>query len=571
MKPLHQSLADYSMAQLEAVAHCRGVEPPATKRAEAVEQLADQLLSPALLAIVVADLPPAEIEALQFLLRHKGQIEAPRFNREYGAIRAMGPARLQREKPWQNPVSPAEGLWYKGLIFSAFQLTGQGSLEFVYIPQDLYALLQTTLEEAGPAETVAPPTSPLQTTPPENIIGDENRLRENIFNLLVYLQTHPVRDLSNGQLSARDWSSLQACLLPPILPNFSPDAELKFLLHLAKRANLLQIQRHRLRPNPDQARSWLQSSARQQNRTLQQTWRTDPTWNDLWHVPGLNPQPTGWENSPLLARSKILDHLLALAPPDGNWHSLPALTAAIKQKDPDFQRPGGKYDSWYIQDEDGNYLMGFEHWDQIEGGLIQYLVAGILPLLGVSQVGQRAGPDVPDRFRLTATGAEFLQNIPLEAEPDPPQPLQIGDNFDVHVRPAVSLYDRFQLARFAKPEKYDARRIIYRIEQESVMRALRNGISADQIITFLNRATDNRTPLPLLDSLRSWERRRSTVKIERATLLRLKDAALMEELRQNPDLSPLLGTVLGPTAVVIPPQNIKEVRRILKQKGYLAD
>jgi hypothetical protein len=569
MKSLHQSLADYNIAQLEAVAHCRGWELQTTKRTKAIDQLADKLLSPALVAIALTDLSTAETEALQFLLRHGGQIEAPRFNRECGAVRAMGSARLKREKPWQKPVSPAEGLWYKGFIFSAFQLTNQGSLEFIYIPKDLLPHLQTALD--SPATEAAAQTPPIAlATQPLVIIEDKNRLRENIFNLLVYLQIHPVNEQPRNKLSPKDRASLQACLSPPLLPHFSPEAELDFLLHLAKRAELLMVSHHRLRPNPNQAQTWLQNSASQQTRHLQQTWRADPTWNDLRRVPGLIPQSTGWENSPLLARSKILNHLLTLAPHNGNWYSLSGFTEAIKQTDPDFQRPGGNYDSWYIQDKQGNYLMGFAHWDEIEGGVIRYIVAGILPLLGVIELGQAAETELPDSFRLTASGADFLRNTSLEPETAPPQPLQVDDNLRVHVRPAVSLYDRFQLARFATLEKYNGDRILYRIEQDSVMQALRNGISAEQIINFLNRTTDNRTPLPVMDLLRHWEQRRSTVKIERPTLLRLKDAGLMEELRQNPELSPLLGEVIGPTAILIPPQHVREVQRILTQLGYLS-
>jgi len=48
--------------------------------------------------------------------------------------------------------------------------------------------------------------------------------------------------------------------------------------------------------------------------------------------------------------------------------SLNAFIQAIKQTQPDFQRPAGDYDSWYLYDINAQtYLRGFEYWDQVDG------------------------------------------------------------------------------------------------------------------------------------------------------------------------------------------------------------
>ena len=79
MKTLHQSLIDYDLAFLQAVASCRGVALETTRRNEAVELLADTLLAPAGLAIALADLGEPEQEALRQLLEHGGRLERARF------------------------------------------------------------------------------------------------------------------------------------------------------------------------------------------------------------------------------------------------------------------------------------------------------------------------------------------------------------------------------------------------------------------------------------------------------------------------------------------------------------
>jgi hypothetical protein len=585
VKTVRQSLIDYEMAQLKAIAACRAIPLPASNQAEAVASLVAALLSPAAIAITLTDLSGPETEALQLLLDHGGAIEGPRFTRQYGVIRPMGPARLERERPWEKPVNPAEGLWYRGLIFKAFQHTDQGNLEMFFIPTDLRPLLSlsdTFANDETPASdqkpgiaTQSPGPGPAAwsisaTTAPAVTVSGHDRLRENIFSLLVYLQTKSVRLAKDNTLSDQDKAALASGLLPPLHRAFQPQSELDFLLHLGRRTGLLAVKHERLRPDPDPTRAWLQTHPTQQQRFLQHAWRTDPTWNELWRVPDLLPQPTGWENSPLLARSKILDYLAQLNDPVETWFMIDDFVAAIKRIDPDFQRPDGDYESWYIKDDRGEYVMGFENWDRVEGALIRHMLTQLLPLLGVVELGLPADNSEPVQFRLTRSGTAFLAGESTLPRPDEkPGLLRVDNNFLTTIPAQASLYDRFQLARFAELERREPHRVVYQITQASVGRAMRNGVTVDQIVTFLGRATNNRTPLKVVESLRTWGQRRDTVQIERATLLRLKHEALAAELRQHPGLGKLLGERVGPTTFLVPADNVTEVRRLLMELGYL--
>jgi len=42
--------------------------------------------------------------------------------------------------PWRQPASPAEELWFRGLIFRGFADVGDGPLEYFYIPAELLSL-----------------------------------------------------------------------------------------------------------------------------------------------------------------------------------------------------------------------------------------------------------------------------------------------------------------------------------------------------------------------------------------------------------------------------------------------
>lgn len=574
---MYQSLIDYEMALLQGIAQRRAFSLAAINHTQAIELLTEQLLSPAALAITLDELAEAEKEALQLLLEHGGQIEVPRFAREYGFIRPMGSARLVREQPWRNPVNPAEGLWYRGLIFKTFQATPEGNLEMIYIPTDLLPLLEITTPTGGRGRETGEVLQVAAVPAPVVQMSGEGRLRENIFSLLIYLQTTPVRlesspkadRVSLSHLTAKDKAALMSCLLPP-LPAIPAEAELEFLLHLGQRAGLLAAAHGRLRLNRDPARAWLQNQPAEQIQQLQNTWRADPTWNDLWHVPSLVPQPTGWENSPLLARSKILGYLAQADAPADIWLSLADFVATLKRLEPDFQRPGGDYSRWYIYDPQGKLLMGFEHWDVVEGALIRYLVGHILLLLGVVEVGAAAAGSEPGGFRFTSQGRGFLRNEPAASPSAQKAPLlRVDANFQAHVPARASLYDRFQLARFATLEEREKDRAVYRISQASVSRALKNGVAAEQMTAFLARATDNGTPLKVVETILAWGTRQNTARLEQATLLRLSHESLLAELRQHPRLGPLLGEALNATTLVIPGDRVAEVRRLLVELGYL--
>jgi hypothetical protein len=565
MKTLQQSLIDYEMTLLKAIAERRALPLNAVNQNEAVDRLAEALLSPAATAIIVEDLSAAEKQALQFLLALGGQANGPRFTREYGAIRPMGPARLERERPWESPANPAEGLWYRGLIFKAFQVTGQGSEEVVYIPTDL----RPYLAAAFPQIELTKRLNVSQTTTPVFVISAPNRLRENFFSLLVYLQTTPVRLSQKNELPAAAQQSLSQGLLPP-LPTWSLADEVDFLLHLGQRAKLITVAHGRLRPERETMRRWLQANPSEQVRWLQNTWRPDPTWNDLWHVPGLEPQPTGWENSPLRARSQILGFIEQLKAEPGAWYSLENFIMGVKQFDPDFQRPNGNYESWYLKDMQGNLLMGFEHWDDIEGELIRYIITQILLLLGVVELGCSGPNSPPESFSLTALGRAFLTNQPGDSPAgQEPALFRLNSNLQVRLPAQASLYDRFQLARFAELDRRETNRVLYKITQASINRAIKNGVTSDQITAFLTRVTNNQIPLKAVEAIRAWGTRYATVKLEQAILLRLKSAELATELRQHPQLGPLLGETLNPDTLIIPDANISEVRRLLTELGYL--
>ncbi|UCC88422.1 MAG: helicase-associated domain-containing protein [Anaerolineales bacterium] len=572
---LYESLVDYDLALLRGLAEVRGAVLASNHRLTAADELAAQLSTPASLAIALADLSAAEMEALAALREAGGWMEGPRFTRRFGGMQAMGPGRLERERPWLSPANPAEGLWYRALIFKGFRQTEGGVVEVVYIPTDILGLLPqpSSGEELTQDDerwlAVKPTAAPTRVRPasPEVV--------EDVFGLLVVVRNQKVRLSADGTVQQRDLQSINLLSVSPIpAADVANDARLAFILHLVRGAELIVTDQGRLVLNPDPARAWLKASPAQRLLVLQKIWRDDPDWNDLWHVPSLKPQPTGWKNDPVLARRKALSFLADCQ--FDEWYGLDELIMAVKANDPDFQRPGGDYNTWYIYDPGGQALMGFEHWDQVEGALLRYLVSGPLHWLGVVDLGFKQDLSQPTAFRLADAGQTLLGLVPPPVDRPPPKSqatspaMVVRDDFIVRVSPDSYLYTRFQLARFADFLGRQQGHIDYRISPTSMARARGQGISPDQVIAFLQRTSDDHVPAKVLDGLRSWQKRSGSVHLEQGVLLRVDRPETLAALRRDPVVGPLLGEGLGSGAVLVPQANVGRVRRWLADQGYLS-
>jgi hypothetical protein len=564
MKNLRQCLIDCDMAMLRAIAQRRGIELTSNRQRDVVEQLAEELVQPESVVDTLERLGPQEREALESLVSEGGRNKSHLFVRRYGEIRAFGPGSLERERPWEAPVSAAEGLWYSGLVYRAFgEVEGQTS-EFIFVPQDLLPLLPAADKKTLAFVVEAVPTPPV-------IRQGDLALIQDTCAFLSYLQNEEVKPLKDGGLNHRDVERINERFL--VKEDDEETERLAFLHHLCQRLGLVHTSEGLLKPNPPEAKRWLKASRAEQLRALQEAWRDDPDWNELWRVKSLRCEPTGWRNDPLLARKKILEHL-ANCPP-GQWLSLASFTEAIKEGDPDFQRPDGDYTSWYIREvATGQYLTGFEHWDQIEGALIVHLVTKPLHWLGATSLGCDAEGTLRS-FLITPWGAAFLGlpgEIPAEA---PPSPMLVQPDFTVIAPAGGSLYDRFQLERVATwqssgepPVLSPVEVYVYCLTQHSLTRGVRQGIKIEMILAFLKRVSGGKVPRNVVSALRNWDKRRGQIRLRKALLLQVESELTLEELSTLPQTRGYLREIISPKAAIIAREDWPKLLDELRKLGY---
>jgi hypothetical protein len=555
MYVLHRFLIDYDMAMLRALAQNRGVDLTTNRQTEATDQLAMALLEPFSIRVALARLSSQARRGLNRLLAAGGRMRAPQFARQYGAVRPMGPGRLERELPWQEPANATEELLYAGLIFRAFSAEQGAPGEFFFVPVDLAPLLpQDDLPSLGfPLEIVSPPARQDEAQP---------SLVHDLYVYLVYVQTHDVRPYADGRLGRKDLTAL--------LARFTDRGErrLELMRHLAQRLGMVSRPDQCLRLDPQPVKRWLTSSPARQWATLQEAWRDDPTWNDLCRVPSLMCDEAGrWQNDPLSTRRAMLE-LLARVPPDA-WWTVASFVAAVKEVDPDFQRPDGDYVGWYIRDaETRAYLSGFESWDRVEGAFLVDLLTGPLYWLGIVErapLGAAIGADAA--CRLTESGARLLGLAPDTAEPLPSAPILIRPDFTVELPDAASLYTQFQVERFAEWEGAAPRR--YRLTVSSVGRALTRGVRVEQILAFLRKSSQGPLPPNVVGHLEAWAQRDGQVDVEEVALVRTKSERAMQELRALPETRSLIGQQLSPTTALVRKQDLPRLYKALRSLGYL--
>ncbi len=136
-----QMLADYPDLLLQVLAELRGAFlDAADSHHEAVQLLAAQITDPTSIQFAyqeVVDTVDQAKDALESLLQDGGEMVEAQFVREFGGIRQMGPAKLERESPWLYPESVAEVLYYYGMLGRGFKGVGREANAIVYVPSDV--------------------------------------------------------------------------------------------------------------------------------------------------------------------------------------------------------------------------------------------------------------------------------------------------------------------------------------------------------------------------------------------------------------------------------------------------
>lgn len=550
MLSLKQALHDHELIVLRVIGEWWELDLTGTEKLACVNILAETL-SAIDMQLEINYLGPEESDALQDLIRSGGRVPVATFERVHGAVRHMGPGRMEREEPWLDPVSPAEALWYRGFLFKAFDESEISDLvEYYYLPDELFNQFpHQSLRTDKPSSQKS--TKLTRVTQPEEYIPEFTDAVDDVTTIIAVAQNLPVRE--------EDLKSIQPLLLNSNLERAS------LLFTLAWDLELLRATDEGGKPSR-KIIPWLQKNREESLRDIADAWSRS-AWNELWATPGIICEGSGWQNDPILARTTLLDFL----PHEEGWYQISELVNLVKEEDPDFQRPDGNYDTWYIRDLDsGDYLAGFENWHLVEGRLLRFFIQGPMAWLGLAEINNSHGED-DFLFRLTPRALDWLDDRPVVAE-EVDIPIVIYGNATISVPFNANRYHRFQVARFSEAEAVKpGSPFQYRLTPNSLNRAREQGIEPDRMLDFLKKASGRPLPPSTKRAIQRWSERGTEARLENVILLRVRDPEILEKLRANPKTRDFISESMGDLAVVIRQGEWQELIEVVAELGLLID
>ncbi len=536
MPTLTHSLQGRDLGHLRIIAERWGIDLKAPDTHVALQRLAPALLDRELLEEIVAALPEDARDALADLLRSAGRLPWPLFTKRYGEIRKMGPAKRDRERPDRHPASPAETLWYHALVARNFLDTAGGPQEFAYIPEDLIPLLPAHADQHH--APLGRPASPAERA---RLIPVTDHILDHATTLLAALR---MGTSSAPHTITIDIPTLQALLTAAGLLNAAG------------------------KPLPEPTRAFLRLPRSEALAHLTRAWLRSADFDELRLHPKLQAEGE-WPNDPHRTRHTLLD-FIATVPPDA-WWSLPAFVAAIRNRYPDYQRPAGDYDSWYLKDtETGAYLRGFAHWDKVDGRLVRWLITGPLHWLGALDLAAPQAENTPPAaFRLSGWAASLLQGAPPEGLPAEDARLHIRSDGQINVPRLASRAARYQVARFTRWDSKKADEYRYRLTPTALTRATDQGLRISHLIAILSRHSDG-IPPNITQALRRWETHGAEANVQPLTVLRLGTPDILAALRKS-RAARFLADPLGPATIAIKPGAEEKVLAVLAELGWLGE
>lgn len=543
MPDLEHTLQGHDLGFFKIVAGGWGIELNAPDTVAALPIVVAGILDHSDFAEVIEALPQDAKEVLQGLLHNEGRMLWAAFVRKHGDVRRMGSARRDRERPDLKPATAVEVLWYRGLLGRAFLALPPATepQEYAYIPEDLLPLLPALRSDTPPP--LGRPATPVESA---HGIPAVDRILDHGCTLLAALRVKmPAEALASLDLGGIPYPALTGLLRSAAL-----------------------LDKDKL-PHPERTRAFLEAPRGKALAQLVKGWMEDARFNELRLLPGLKFEGD-WQNDPRGARQFILD-LVGQIPQD-RWWSLTAFVTAIHDQQPDFQRPAGDYDTWFIrQEKSGAYLRGFGAWDEVDGALVRFLISGPMHWLGLLDLAAPEPGAAPTALRLSSW-AEALWNASAP-EGLPQETAQIKGTSDGRLLlPALApRAARYQVARFCEwGERTDAGQYTYRITPASLERAKAQGLRASMLVSLLRRYHEGPLPPSILQALERWEESGTQALVERVALLHVASPEILAALRKT-RAARCLGNALNETTIVIRPGMEDQVLAALAETGYLAE
>ena len=523
---------------LKIVASAWGIEIKASDAYKARTQLALDMDNKEIINEIYDSFPENVRKTVDTLLENEGKIPWAKFTRDFGDIQVMGSARRDRERPDLNPATPAEYLWYRAFIGRAFLSAEAEPQEFAYIPEEIFSFLK-----------------------PAHI--KEHQLPGRFATPKEYQIIHKTSTLILDDL----------CTLISIYRNgFQPDQYCEYFTVPIKFINSILIELEIISNDgnldPEKVRIFLEAPPKESLLLLVNHWIENSHLNEIDLMQDLRIEGV-LDRNHVKVRKFIIDQISRI--PSNKWWNLESFVKFIYQTNPDFQRPAGNYESWYIKDVvSGEFLKGFENWDAIDGNFIRFMITGPFYWLGLVDLATNKSDNFPQTFRSSNWYAVLLSNQ-TPNDINPVESKIILDSYGKIVIPKqFSRTTRYQVSRFCEWQGKTKDGFIFYITPDSLLRAKSQGLTINHIIKILQSGLPHPFPPKLKIALENWEQHGIQAYFSNVILLNISEPKAIEQLLASP-VKKFIQSVLNQNTITVLPHGVDQVRKALIEYGYLSE
>jgi hypothetical protein len=523
---------------LKIVANAWGIEIKAPDAYTARSQLAMEMKNPEIIKEIYEVFPENVRQAFDTLLDNQGKIPWAKFARDFGEIQVMGSARRDRERPDLIPATPTEYLWYRAFIGRAFFNTETEPQEFAYIPEEIFSCLEPAYIQKKQI-----PGRSATSKETQSIIPASDRILDEICTLLAALRNGFSTDIL-----------YEYCDIP-----------VKFLKYLLIDLKLIS---EKGILDTEQVRIFLETSREKSLLMLVNHWIGNNQLNEMDFMPDLIIEGVLDRNHHNV-RQFLLDQISLV--PTGQWWNLESFVFYIYQINPDFQRPAGNYDTWYIKKaETGEYLRGFDHWDTIDGAYIRFMLTGPFFWLGLVDLAWSDNDNKIQAFKCSQWCADLLSNHPPEGIKPEEVKLMIDSYGKIVIPLRFSRTIRYQISRFCVWNGKTKDGYAFQISPVSLQRAKDHGLKISHFLKIVQSVLPHPFPPKLKSALENWEHHGTLAHFTQAILLHVADPEAIN-LLHNTSVKKFIQAVLNPNTVAVLPSGVEQVRKTLIEMGFLSE
>ena len=553
---LSSSLQNFELDQLEAIAALWGLGPLEKSKSAILLELELEIPQANKFNPQYERLPEPAQQALLALKANKGRILWSTFSQLYGEIRPLGIKQREIEQPWSFPQSVSEKLWYLGCLGRDFLRIDGDLQEMAYLPDEIIPLLPFP-----PDQSVQISLIPLFGIQSEGLLEANSAILDEIGILLAAWRF----EKPQAYLKKTNISEAKAGLL---------EAFLKAIGLADENLQATEPARKFLELPRGQALAW-----------LAEQWLKAKDFHEVRHIPGLGIE-TEDEIRSQSARQSVFDFLSRLEAEQ--WYRLDDLVTLIKANKPDFLREQEEYFSWTIISKPAlpeealppfdlfesvkevETFHGFESWTQLEGKLISYILAVMLPLFGLTDLALSLDENKQVLFRLKPIFFLFESSPEQLVSEIENEPIQLSSTGKITMTNRSQRLVRYQIARFAQWLEVSAESGTYQITPASLSKAEKQALLPKHLIQLLRKNAENGLPPQLYKAIKAWETEGKQAAIQTETILRRASPEILQALRDS-KASHWLGESLEPSDVILKKGGEKAITQALANLGYLTD